>query len=174
MTAPLTDETITDAMIEALRLEADAHSDWQMSEICLRALTLAWPFSAADRGRCADAINQARARSGESGEHPVACFCGDPKHWPAGMERCATCGRNKAAALSRSGPPVPTPFDCFVRDRPDMLCLLSAADALMDAVADCESDARRALANGDDSGEQYERERATGLRAVAVWLREIA
>jgi len=186
VTALLTDETITDAKIEALRLEAESRSDWQLSEICLRALTLAWPFSAADRQRCADAINEARARSGE---HPVACFCGDPKHWPAGMERCATCGRDKAAALSRSGPPVLTPekmselihdldnacaYACFVRDRPSDMSLLAAADALMDAVSDCESDARRALASGDDSGEQYDRERAMGLRAVAVWLREIA
>lgn len=137
MSAPLTDETITDAMIEALRLEADAHSDWQLSEICLRALTLAWPFSAADRQRCADAINEARARSGE---HPVA---------PA-----------------RQDPPLGT--------RPSDMSLLAAADALMDAVSDCESDARRARASGDESGEQYDRERAMGLRAVAVWLREIA
>jgi len=129
VTAPLTAETITDAMIEALRLEADAHSDWQLSEICLRALTLAWPFSAADRQRCAEAINEARARSGE---HPV------------------------------------------IDASPGPMSLLAAADALMDAVSDCESDARRARASGDDSGEQYDRERAMRLRAVAIWLREIA
>jgi len=57
------------------------------------------------------------------------------------------------------------------RDMPTSL--LAAADALMDAVADCESDARRARASGNDSGEQRNRERAMRLRAVAIWLREI-
>lgn len=57
----LTAETITNEQIEALRAEARAAQDWEMDEVCERALSLAPHFADRDREACARALNTARA-----------------------------------------------------------------------------------------------------------------
>jgi hypothetical protein len=60
-------EPLTDEMVRALRVEADAASDWQMANTCGFALARVKSRArAAARRRVADAINAARAMDDET------------------------------------------------------------------------------------------------------------